>query len=87
MSQTHSLFLLCQGVLLCLWLQNGASFPQLLSHTPGRQQGGERLTAKTARQLRLALLIRKTVISQQVSPGRFPLVANQPELSHMATPS
>lgn len=76
-----------RGWLLCLWLQNGTSFPHLLSHTPGRQQGGERLTAKTACRLHLAFLIRKTVISQQVSPGRFPLVAHQPELSHMATPS
>lgn len=57
------------------------------SQPHSREQGGEGLRAEAARQLPLALLIRKTVISQQVPPGRFPLPAHQPELSHIASPS
>ena len=51
-----------------------------------RQRGREGLMAKTACQLPPAPLIRKTVISQQVPPGGYPLPAHQPERRHMATP-
>lgn len=68
----------------CSWPQNGASSSQLRSHTPGNE-AGEGSEQRRACQLPLALLIRR-VISKQVPPGRFPLPAHQPELSHMDTP-
>jgi hypothetical protein len=71
LSQTP-VFLLWEGDLVvirqCLFF--------LISQPHSRQQGGEGLRAKPACQLPPVLLIRKTVISQLVPPGRFPLLAH-----------
>lgn len=83
MSQAHSVFLLCQETASVLLVTNSASSSSLLTTCQAARQ---RRGANTAWQLPLALLIRKTVISQQVPPGRFPCLAPRPELSHMANP-